>query len=143
MTVLSEIPVSVEATAPCESPTGNTLPILHEVRHALARLGKSAEKSAIDLQAMPLSSAELNDIETFLGHGEVSITIDTFGHTEIRESRFPGVWLVTHFNTEGEVESRFIDVTLIPDIVQAHRDDLAQSESELSELLESLNHESE
>ena len=79
-----------------EEQTGNLLPLLHEIRHALDQLLGSGEKTVIDLSAMPLSESELQTLIEFLGEGEVKAELDILGGSRIVETRFSGVWLVQH-----------------------------------------------
>lgn len=141
MSALSGIPVSAENAAPCEARTGNTRPILHEIRHALALLQEKSESSCIDLQAMPLSSIEFQDLENILGTGEVRITINTLGQSTISETKFPGVWLTTHLDEDGLVQSRLIEVAHIPEIVPANPQEICESGPALTQMLENLSDE--
>ena len=115
--------------------TGNVLPLLHEIRHALQRLTEGREGAVIDLSSLPLAPGEETRIEEALGVGEVSIEIDALGPSTIRESSYPGVWLVTHRNTEHEVVARFIEIARIPQLVMAQADDIKAGLGELEEKL--------
>ena len=117
--------------------TGNVLPLLHEIRHALCRLAEGGEGAIIDLRGLPLAPGEEKKIEEALGEGEVSIQIDALGLSTIRETTFPGVWLVTHRNTENEVVARFIEITRVPELVMAQADDIKAGLGELEETLAS------
>ncbi len=131
-------PIAAEFTAPCEIRTDNKIPLLHEVRHALHRLVRYGETHSIDLNSIPLTPMETEEMEKFLGNGEVSIQINSFGKTSIQETRFHGVWLIMHFNEGGLPESRFIEISTVPGIVLAQTDDISQSESDFSRLMEGL-----
>ena len=104
--------------------TGNVEPLLHEIRHALDRLSRGEDGSIIDLQSMPLAPGEEKRIEEALGQGEVSITIDALGPSTVQETTYPGVWLVTHRNTENEVVARLVEITKIPALVMAQDEDI-------------------
>jgi hydrogenase-1 operon protein HyaF len=107
-----------------EFETGNVEPLLHEIRHALDRLSRGEDGSIIDLQSMPLAPGEEKRIEEALGQGEVSITIDALGPTTVQETAYPGVWLVTHRNTENAVVARLVEITKIPALVMAQDEDI-------------------
>ena len=115
--------------------TRNVAPLLHEIKHALARLIDTGETSIIDLRSIPLAPGEENKILQTLGRGEVSITLDALGPSEIIETQFAGVWLITHFNEENSIISRFIEVCTIPDILHAQAVDIKQAQQQLAELL--------
>jgi hydrogenase-1 operon protein HyaF len=105
--------------------TGNIAPLLHEVRHALARLASDGETNIIDLQTIPLAPGEADKILAVLGEGEVRAKLQCLGESEVRETSFPGVWIVTHFDEMGDLKSRFIEVTRIPQILESQPDDIA------------------
>ena len=104
--------------------TWNVKPILHEIRHALDKLLESGESSIIDLRSIPLAPGEEDIIIATLGHGEVHAQLDALGPSEIYETQYAGVWLVTHFNENNNVVSRFIEITEIPDLLKSQREDV-------------------
>lgn len=115
--------------------TGNVLPLLHEIRHALQRLTEGGEGTVIDLRSLPLAPGEEKRIEEALGEGEVSIEIDALGLSTIRETAYAGVWLVTHRNSADEIVARFIEIARIPALVPAQAQDIAAGLGELEETL--------
>ena len=124
------IPVATEGEF-----TGNVTPLLHEIRHALAALLESDEQTVIDLRAMPLAPGEEERIEAALGQGEVRVELNALGRSDIVETRYPGVWLITHSNTEGKVVGKYIEIALIPDILQAQQGDIEAGLEQLSNTL--------
>ena len=104
--------------------TQNVKPILHEIRHALARLSESGETAIIDLRSIPLAPGEEDIIIKTLGRGEVNAILNALGPSEIIETRFAGVWLVTHFNENESIVSRFIEVTVMPDVLKSQAEDI-------------------
>jgi hydrogenase-1 operon protein HyaF len=132
MTSLNDIPVHVEPT------TGNVAPLLHEIRHALDRLATSDEKTVIDLRALPLAPGEESRIEETLGAGEVHAELDALGPTNVRETAYSGVWLVTHRNAEREIIGRFVEICRIPEILMAQDEDIAGSVQQLKQQLDDV-----
>ena len=104
--------------------TWNVQPILHEIRHALGRLLETGETRIIDLRSIPLAPGEEDTIIDTLCCGEVHAKLNALGPSEIYETRFAGVWLVTHYNEEEEVIGRFIEITRIPDILRSQSEDI-------------------
>ncbi len=104
--------------------TWNVKPILHEIRHALGKLLNDGETSIIDLRSIPLAPGEEETIIETLGHGEVHARLDVLGPSEIYETQFAGVWLVTHYNENDSIVSRFIEVTEMPDVLRSQREDI-------------------
>jgi hydrogenase-1 operon protein HyaF len=115
--------------------TWNVQPILHEIRHALGKLLQTGENSIIDLRSIPLAPGEEETIIDTLGHGEVRAHLDALGPSEIVETRFAGVWLITHYNEENSVIGRFIEITELPDILKSQTEDIAYSLNELEQEL--------
>jgi hydrogenase-1 operon protein HyaF len=107
--------------------TRNVEPLLHEVRHALVKLSANGESSIIDLRSIPLAPGEEDTIIETLGHGEVHARLEALGPSEIYETRFAGVWLVTHFNEDESIVSRFIEVTEIPEVLKSQREDVVHA----------------
>ena len=115
--------------------TLNVEPILHEIRHALKKLVDRGESSIIDLRSIPLAPGEEETIIRTLGKGEVDTKLNALGPSEIYESRFAGVWIVTHFNENDSIVSRFIEVTVFPDVLKSQHEDVVHSLQRLTEEL--------
>lgn len=115
--------------------TWNVRPLLYEVRHALAALTRTGETSVIDLRSIPLAPGEEDKLVETLGRGEVSAKLDALGPSEIVETQYSGVWLVTHFNTDNSIIGRFIEITLMPEILKAQQEDMQDSLLQLDETL--------
>jgi hydrogenase-1 operon protein HyaF len=120
---------SVEAG---EALTHNVVPLLHEIRHGLARLLENGAATAIDLRGIPMAPGEEERIIRELGTGEVQACLSALGPSEIMETRFPGVWLVTHYNGDNEVIGKFIEVCDMPQILKAQADDIREGLAQLT-----------
>jgi hydrogenase-1 operon protein HyaF len=115
--------------------TWNVKPILHEIRHALKKLVDRGESSIIDLRSIPLAPGEEETIILTLGKGEVHAQLNALGPSEIYESRFAGVWIVTHFNERDSIVSRFIEITEFPDVLKSQHEDVIHALQGLTEEL--------
>jgi hydrogenase-1 operon protein HyaF len=128
MSLLNEIPVVVEtgSAAPEGDPhrCGNAEPVLHEVRHALARLISTGETTKIDLKAMPFGPGDLEHVLSVLGTGEVQASIDALGPTRIQETAIPGVWLVDYLNSEAHRLALHLEIATVPEILCPQPQDL-------------------
>jgi hydrogenase-1 operon protein HyaF len=100
-------------------------PLLNEIRYALEKLLATGETSAIDLRSIPLAPGEEEQIEAALGAGEVSAVLEAMGPSEIRETAYPGVWLVTHYNVERQLMGKIIEITRVPDLLKSQDADIA------------------
>ncbi len=138
---MPEMPTLTVTTPGCANepvPTGNDLPLFHEIRHALERLLADGNETVIDLRGIPMAPGEEERIEAFLDAGEVQARIEALGPSEIRETAFPGVWLVTHYNSNDEVMGKFVEVTRIPAILESQSEDMRAGLQRLSERLSEL-----
>ncbi|MGD2055712.1 MAG: hydrogenase expression/formation C-terminal domain-containing protein [Gammaproteobacteria bacterium] len=104
--------------------THNVLPLLHEIRHALGQWLQGGEATVIDLRGIPMAPGEEEQLIARLGGGEIQARLSALGDSEIVETAYPGVWLVTHRNTDGEVIGRYIEVCEIPQILKAQQEDV-------------------
>jgi hydrogenase-1 operon protein HyaF len=111
--------------------TWNVQPLLHEIRHALRKLLDTGQVGIIDLRSIPLAPGEEEKIIDTLGCGEVHAKLNALGPSEIYETRFTGVWLITHYNEENSIIGRFIEITAIPDILKSQQEDMVASLSQL------------
>jgi hydrogenase-1 operon protein HyaF len=116
---------------------GNTLPLLHEIRHALARLIEVGEPTVIDVQSLPMGPGDLNRLFGALGDGEVRAEVEALGKTVVRESRYSGVWIIEHMSGTGMVASRFIEITWVPSLLHAQAEDVQAGLTELADALAS------
>jgi len=125
-TALDAIAVKIERAS------GNVPPLLHEIRHALALLLEHGESTCIDLKSMPLAPGEEDRIVAALGSGEVRAEVDALGFSEIAETAFPGVWVVSHCDERGAIQARFIEVTQVPDVLRSQHSDIADGLARLT-----------
>ena len=119
-----------------ETLTWNVEPLMHEIRHALKNLIEQQQSSVIDLRSLPLAPGEEQKILELLGRGEVSANLDALGDSEVYETTYPGVWLVTHFNDNDDIVGRFIEVTTIPEILMSQQPDITDAHERLVNLLD-------
>jgi hydrogenase-1 operon protein HyaF len=130
---IDSISIEVEDTS---SQTGNVLPLLHEVRHALKAFADSGTEHTIDLNGLPMAPEEDRQLERLLGTGEVRAELNALGTSEITETAVPGVWRVTHYNGDHVVVGRFLEITDCPAILKSQRQDLAGGISQLQQMID-------
>lgn len=117
-------------------PTGNAGPVLREIQAALEALLETGQETTIDLGALPFSAGDERQLEEVLGSGEVKATLDIFGTSHVQETGIPGVWRIDHFDQRGETLSRFVEVTLMPEILKTQRADAEDGLARLAVRLE-------
>ncbi len=115
--------------------SGNLQPLLHEIVHAMQRLLESGESSAVDLRSLPLAPGEEKQLLDKLGRGEIEARLNTLGHSEIHETRYHGVWVVTHFNEAQDIIGRFIEIGFIPELFKAPEQDIIAAKQRLQQTL--------
>lgn len=119
---LKDIPVKTENSK--EYSVGNIRALLTEIAACLEKLANNGETGMIDLNSMPLAPGEYEQLRQTLGQGEVSARIEAIGPSEITETRYPGVWWVTHYNVEGDIVADMIEITAIPEILKSRPEDI-------------------
>jgi hydrogenase-1 operon protein HyaF len=136
MGVLDNIAITIESSPGNGQVTHNTIPLLHEIKHALTQLAEQGQSTTLDLKAIPFAPGDEEKLLQILGHGEVDATLDALGESRIRESAYPGVWIIEHRNTEGERIALQIEITRMPEILKAQQTDLEESVARLQLTLE-------
>jgi hydrogenase-1 operon protein HyaF len=138
MAELADIPIQIEQRDCNPSQYGNAMPILSEIRHALARLAEQGEPTRIDLAAMPFGPGDEERLLNLLGRGEVEANVEALGPTQIWETRFAGVWVLDYANVEGERIALQIEVDTIPQLLRADPTDVQNAVSALAAELATL-----
>ena len=128
-TTLAEIGIEVGVG------TCNVQPLLHEIRHALSQLLETGLETVIDLRGIPLAPGEETAIEQALGEGEVQAMLSALGPSEFRETSFPGVWVVTHYNRDAQIVGKFVEVARVPSLLTSQIEDIAAGLRRLEERL--------
>lgn len=103
---------------------GNIRALLAEIAACLEKLDQYGETGMIDLNSLPLAPGEYEQLRQTLGQGEVSARIEAIGASEIIETRYPGVWWVTHYNVEGDIVADMLEITTIPEIIKSQPEDI-------------------
>lgn len=115
--------------------TWNVMPLLHEVKHALDNLVTNGKTAIIDLRSIPLAPGEEDKILNTLGRGEIQAQLNALGLSDIIETQYAGVWLLTHYNDDNEIIGRFIEITTMPDILYSQTEDIIEACNRLTSTL--------
>lgn len=116
--------------------TGNALPVLHETAHALEKLLRTGEPTTIDLGAIPFAAGDERVMDDILGTGEVQARLALDGDSHVTETAIAGVWRIDHLDASGRTQSRFIEVTWIPEILRSQPQDAERGLTLLKSRLE-------
>jgi len=136
MSKLEDISVSVEPPA---SPS-QVLAILNELHFKLKALIEQDQNDSIDLRTLPLFPGDYELLKETLGYGEVHVTIEAMGPTEIYETAIPGIWWVTHYNSQDENVAEYIEITPLPELIKTSQQDIKQAEQQLQQLIDNYDH---
>jgi hydrogenase-1 operon protein HyaF len=119
---LQNIPIYAQAEETYS--VGNIRALLAEIAARLEKLADNGEAGMIDLNSLPFTPGEYEQLRQLLGEGEVSAHIEAIGPSEVVETRYPGVWWVTHHNVEGDVIADTLEITTIPEIIKSQPEDI-------------------
>jgi hydrogenase-1 operon protein HyaF len=119
---LQNIPVRIEPAE--EYSVGSLRALLAEIAALLEKLVHDGTTGSMDLNSLPLAPGEYEQLRQLLGTGEVAVQIEAIGPSEIIETRYPGVWWVTHRNIEGDIIADTLEITAIPAIIRSQPDDI-------------------
>ncbi len=103
---------------------GNLRALLTEIAALLEKFSINGETGMIDLNSLPFAPGEYEQLRQLLGQGEVTVRIEATGPSEIIETRYPGVWWVTHYNVEGDIVADMLEITDIPEIIKSQQTDI-------------------
>ena len=116
--------ISIHAQSEEAYSVGNIRALLAEIAACLEKLANDGTTGSIDLNSLPFSPGEYEQLRQMLGQGEVSAHIEAIGPSEIIETRYPGVWWVTHYNVEGDIVADMLEITTIPEIFKSQPEDI-------------------
>jgi hydrogenase-1 operon protein HyaF len=119
---LHNIPIKTEGSE--QYSVGNLRALLAEVATRLERLVNEGIPSSMDISSLPFAPGEYEQLRLLLGTGEVSARIEAMGTSEVMETRYPGVWWVTHYNVEGDIIADALEITEIPEILKSQLADM-------------------
>lgn len=130
MTSIGDIPVHTEFESPQDA--GSMLEaIINELLQLMDNYLATGQQAAIDVKSLPLSPQDYQQLQQTLGRGEVNISARLAGDTDIYETAYAGVWWITHRNMDNTVIAEHIEVGRVPDIVNAHDEDIRQARQRL------------
>lgn len=120
---LQNIPISVENSE--EYSIGSLHALLVEIATLLEEFARDGTRGSIDLNSLPFAPGEYDQLRQLMGQGEVSVHIEAVGPSEILETRYPGVWWVTHYNVEGDIVADMLEIADIPEIIKSQPEDVS------------------
>ena len=61
--------------------------------------------------------------------------LSVLGASDVKETRYPGVWLLTHYNEHETIIGRFLEVCDVPGIIKSQTDDIRTGLARLEDAL--------
>lgn len=114
----------------------NAPAILDELEDHIAAWRPNQPAKVINLTLLPLSPIDLQVIDEILGTGPILILSRGYGNCRITLTRQPMTWQVSYFNSQDSLILHTIEVTDLPEVACAAREDLEDSHERLADLLE-------
>lgn len=127
--------IAIKVESPDAYSVGNVRALLTEIASLLEKLIDHGESGVIDLKSLPFAPGEYEQLREMLGQGELTARLEAIGTSEIVETRFPGVWWLTHYNVEGDIVADLIEVTFLPEILKSQPEDIRDGLAHLQDML--------
>jgi hydrogenase-1 operon protein HyaF len=106
--------------------------LLAELSRHLERLARTGETAAIDLRSLPVTPDDRAGLEAALGRGEVCVTVESGGRSELLETGYPGLWWVRHLGAGDNVLTERIEIAPVPEALAAAPADIAAAAARLA-----------
>jgi len=134
--------------SPVRAGQGQRTPTIPGMASAPALIAELLDKSAafqpgqdphvINLTLLPHSEPDLVWLDSALGEGSVTILSRGYGNCRITATATRGIWRVQFFNSMDTLILDTFEVTSIPEVAIAAREDLADSATRIEAVLEAI-----
>lgn len=114
----------------------NALAVLVELQAHGEEYAASGTANTINLTLMPLSEVDLEFIDERLGRGPIDTLSRAYGKCQVSSTLTPNVWWVRFYNAMDVLILNTLEVTEVPDVLRAAPEDLSDSATRLSSILE-------
>lgn len=123
---------------PRDVPSGcmNAPGVLVEVNEALAVYQPGGSTHVINLSLLPLSPDDTDFIDRTLGVSPVMILSRGYGNCRVTATGTRHLWRVQFYNSQDVLILDTLEITTMPDVVVAAREDLEDSSQRLDEVLQ-------
>ena len=102
----------------------NAYALLYEIADCLQRLVQNGEPSRIELDAIPLGDEDLALLRENLGDGPIQAEVldEDDGVVQISETGIAGVWWLVELNADETVGGEYLEVNVLPEVLQVPLD---------------------
>jgi hydrogenase-1 operon protein HyaF len=102
------------------------------------RAGPLAQSHVVNLTLLPVTPDDHAVLDQALGRGSVTILSRGYGNCRIESTARPRTWRLTYYNSQDSVILSTVEVSDVPEVACAARQDFADSRARLSEVLDWL-----
>jgi len=114
----------------------NAAPLLTEINDRLPDYRPGSVPHVINLSLLPHTSEDIDFLTAMLGSGPVVILSRGYGNCRITSTATRNVWWVQYFNSQETLILNTLEISAVPDVACAAREDLDDSAQRLLEILE-------
>lgn len=119
----------------------NAAPVMTELLEASLRLDRGDASDAdkvVNLSLLPFTVEDHQLLAEYLGTGETLVLSRGYGNCRITSTATPWIWRVQYFNNTEQLILDTLEVTRVPEVACAAREDLEDSAERLREIKELL-----
>lgn len=113
----------------------NAPPILSELEDHIQAWRPGCSAHVVNLTLLPLSPQDISLIDQTLGVGPIQILSRGYGNCRILHTEVPLTWRVSYFNSQDALILDTVEVTDLPEVACAAREDLEDSQERLADML--------
>lgn len=113
----------------------NVPALMHELQGAIDHSGPDTPARVMNLTLLPLSPEDTAHLDAVLDGGAVVILSRGFGNCRITSTAARNVWRVQYFNNMQTLILNTIEITPIPEVALAAREDLEETHGRLADLV--------
>ena len=124
--------------APLAPGVVNAPPMLVELLDKSAAFDPEAPLHVINLSLLPHTEEDLVWLDQAAGEGAVTILSRGYGNCRVTATSIPHVWRVQFFNSMDTLILDTFEVTTLPEVALAAREDLADSGARILQVLEAI-----
>ena len=128
--------VSLDCPIPAKTPgIMNALSVLTEIVGKAKTYKAGDAAHVVNLTLLPMSPEDMDCLPQTLGAGAVTILSRGYGNCRITSTRLPNVWWVQYFNSMDTLILNTLEVSDVPEVAQASKEDYEDSIERLGEWL--------
>jgi hydrogenase-1 operon protein HyaF len=114
----------------------NAPALLPEINEHIEKVDLAASPHVINLSLLPHTVEDLELLGQQFGKGDVAILSRGYGNCRVASTGTRNVWWVQYYNSQDTLILNSIEITPLPEVVCAAREDLTDSAARLREILE-------